>query len=210
MAASSPVERVRAVATTVAERSDLVLEDVTITPAGRRRVLRVIVDLPDDAVGGVGMDAVAVMAQQLSAALDADGAMGETPYVLEVSSPGIDRPLTARRHFARARGRRVRIALADGREVSGRLRDVDDAGLGLADGTRVGWEAVVRGRVEVEFSRSEGADAEVGDDGPGTDGIADPRTDEGADGEDDLGEHLDAGVEESDDRDGGSDDRREA
>ena len=45
------------------------------------------------------------------------------------SSPGIDRPLTARRHFARARGRRVRIALADGREVSGRLRDVDDAGL---------------------------------------------------------------------------------
>ncbi|MEJ2579502.1 MAG: hypothetical protein P8Z68_10505, partial [Kineosporiaceae bacterium] len=107
------VERVRAVAVPVVREVGLVLEEVTLTPVGRRRLLRVVVDLAADSAGGVGVDAVADASRALSAALDASGVMGEAPYVLEVTSPGADRPLTERRHWARARGRLVRVALAD-------------------------------------------------------------------------------------------------
>lgn len=180
MAASSPVDRVRAIATAVAEAAGLVLEDVTLTPAGRRRVLRAVVDLPE---GGVSMDAVAVVSQALSEALDREGVMGERPYVLEVTSPGVDRPLTARRHFARCRGRLVRVVLADGTSTTGRVAGAGESGLELADGRVLGWPTVVRGRVEVEFSHPQ-------DGGPDTTG-ADPDTvDEESLDEESLDEDL--------------------
>ncbi len=83
------------------------LESVKITAAGRRRLLRVYVD----ADGGVGLDEIALISRELSARLDATGAMGEAPYTLEVSSPGVDRPLTQPRHWRRAAGRLVRVPL---------------------------------------------------------------------------------------------------
>src|SRR3954447_12280392 len=105
----------------------LVVEDVAVQAAGRRRVVRVVVDLPDDALGGVPMDAVAAVSQVLSQRLDETGAMGGSAYVLEVSSPGVDRPLTQRRHWLRARGRLVRVALRDGGTHPGRLTEgIDD------------------------------------------------------------------------------------
>jgi len=125
---------------------------VTVTPAGRRRVLRVVVDLPDDATGGVPMEAVAAASQALSSALDTSSVMGGAPYVLEVSSPGIDRPLTEPRHWRRSIGRLVRTTLPDGRELAGRLIEVDDDGV-LIEATRVGWDELGKGRIEVEFSR---------------------------------------------------------
>ena len=74
------------------------LEDVLVTPAGKRRQVRVIVD----GDGGVSLDDVAVVSQRVSAALDDSAAMGSGPYVLEVTSPGVDRPLTQPRHWRRA------------------------------------------------------------------------------------------------------------
>src|SRR5512144_2766676 len=125
MAASSPVDGVRALAAPAVASAGLVLENVTITPAGRRRVLRVVVDLPEDAVGGVPMEAVAHASQALSEALDASDVMGGAPYVLEVSSPGADRPLTERRHWLRARGRLVHVLPVAGvsAEPLGRLTE---------------------------------------------------------------------------------------
>jgi ribosome maturation factor RimP len=84
------------------------LESVRITAVGRRRLLRVVVD----ADGGVSLDDITLVSRALSAELDATGAMGETPYTLEVSSPGVDRPLTEPRHWRRATGRLVRVPLA--------------------------------------------------------------------------------------------------
>src|SRR5215470_3186459 len=78
--ASWRVDGVRALAQPIAARAGLVVEDVTVTPAGRRRVLRLVVDLPEDRLGGVPLDAVAVVSQELSAALDAADAMGASPY----------------------------------------------------------------------------------------------------------------------------------
>ena len=84
------------------------LESVRVSPAGRRRLLRLVVD----ADGGVGLDAIAEVSREVSARLDASGVMGEVPYTLEVSSPGVDRPLTEPRHWRRAQGRLVSAPLA--------------------------------------------------------------------------------------------------
>ena len=81
------------------------LESVRVGSAGRRRLLRVVVD----ADGGVALDDIALISRDLSARLDETGAMGETAYTLEVSSPGVDRPLTQPRHWRRAVGRLVRV-----------------------------------------------------------------------------------------------------
>jgi ribosome maturation factor RimP len=101
------------------------------------------------------MDAVAAASQQVSAALDESDVMGAQPYVLEVSSPGVDRPLTERRHWLRARRRMVLVALADGTRSHGRLTGVDDDGITI-DEHSLTWAQVTSGRVQVEFADSAG------------------------------------------------------
>jgi ribosome maturation factor RimP len=138
--------------TPVVSERGLDLEDVAVTPAGKRRLLRVVVDQD----GGVGLDTVAEVSTAVSAVLDETDAMGGTPYVLEVTSPGVDRPLTAPRHWRRNRTRLVRVATAEGTALEGRLVEVDDEGIGVeSDGglTRLAWERVSSGRVQVEFNR---------------------------------------------------------
>ncbi|MER5648397.1 MULTISPECIES: ribosome maturation factor RimP [unclassified Streptosporangium] len=142
------------------------LEDVTVTPAGKRRLLRVVVDRD----GGVSLDDVAEVSHAVSATLDADEAMGATPYVLEVSSPGVDRPLTEPRHWRRAVKRLVKADLRDGSAVEGRIVATDETGVELdVDGAprRIDYEDLTRGRVQVEFRRLDDAedDGEDGDEG---------------------------------------------
>jgi ribosome maturation factor RimP len=171
--ASSQADAVRALAMPIVTQAGLVLEEVRITPAGKRRVLRVTVDLPPAQSGGVPMDAVARTSQALSAALDGSDVMGGLPYVLEVSSPGADRPLTERRHWSRARGRLVLVRPHSGGEVTGRLAEVDDDGIALAEGGRFGWAQLASGRVVLEFDRPGG----LGPDGPEIDPEIDPDDD---------------------------------
>jgi len=92
----------------VVRAAGLDLESVRVGSAGRRRLLRVVVD----ADGGVDLDNIALVSREASARLDDTGAMGETPYTLEVSSPGVDRPLTQPRHWRRAVGRLVRVPVS--------------------------------------------------------------------------------------------------
>lgn len=134
------------------------LEDVSVTSAGRRSLVRVTVD----ADGGIDLDAVAAVSRLVSDALDADTQNPGSPralggaYVLEVSSPGVDRPLTEPRHWRRAAGRLVKVDVA-GRSVTGRIAGVDDAGVTLeleGGGTRAAAFAELgRGKVQVEFNR---------------------------------------------------------
>lgn len=157
MTATSVVDAVRQLVEPAVAASGLVLESVEVTPAGRRRVVRVTVDLPQDQLGGVSSDAIAAASQAVSRTLDDSDVLGSAPYVLEVSSPGIDRPLTERRHWLRARRRTVTVTLTDGRQAEGRLTEVDDDGI-VVGGARHAWEAVVRGRMQVDFSRLEDDD----------------------------------------------------
>ncbi|CAM3677854.1 ribosome maturation factor RimP [Nocardiopsis rhodophaea] len=134
------------------------LEDVEVTPAGKRRLLRVVVDSDD----GVDLDSVGAITQDITATLDASDVMGKAPYVLEVTSPGVDRPLAQPRHWRRARGRLVQARLAEGGEVQGRVIDADESGVTLdveGQSHQYGYADLVRGKVQVEFRRAADADA---------------------------------------------------
>ena len=148
----------------VVQDAGLFLEDVTVSRAGARSVVRVVLDLPEDAQGSLDLDTVAEVSRPISTALDAVEAL-HGAYTLEVSTPGTDRPLTEPRHFKRARGRVVHLALADGGTVEGRLRAVDDAlhldvpgKRGAVDERSVPLADVVRGQVQVELKRALAAD----------------------------------------------------
>jgi ribosome maturation factor RimP len=132
------------------------LEGIEISPAGRRRVLRVVVDRD----GGVDLDAVAEVSRAVAAVLDTDELMGADPYVLEVTSPGVDRPLTQPRHWRRAAGRTVRAAVRGATPVTGRVLVADAEGVDLDTGgpapTRLAYAAIAGARVQVEFSSRTG------------------------------------------------------
>lgn len=138
------------------------LEEVAVQRAGSRRLLRVVVD----GDGGITLDDVAEVSQAVSAALDATGQMGEHAYDLEVTSPGVSRPLTEPRHWRRATGRLVRAELAAGGEVTGRVVAADEQGVTLelpgnkpgrpGQARRLGYSELGKGRVQVEFNRPGG------------------------------------------------------
>ena len=126
------------------------LESVRVTAAGRRRLLRVVVDSDR----GVSLDDAAAISRELSTALDTVAVMGDFPYTLEVSSPGVDRPLTDQRHWRRAVGRLVQVTAADAGPISGRVLAADADGVTLdvaGDHRRFGYAALGAGAIQVEF-----------------------------------------------------------
>lgn len=138
----------------VTTKAGLDLEDVTVARAGKRQLLRIVVDRD----GGVTLDETSELSRTLSEALDATDAMGSSPYTLEVTSPGIDRPLTEPRHWRRATGRLVRVLPREGSEFTGRVTSADDSEVTVdIDGTSrtFGYGELRRGQVQVEFRRSE-------------------------------------------------------
>lgn len=175
-------DRVVAAVQPAVTSSGLVLEEVELARAGARTVVRVVVDLPDDAVGAVSSDQLAAVSRAVSAAMDSvDGVLGDRPYVLEVGSPGVSRPLTERRHWSRARTRLVAVPVA-GEAVTGRVTTVDDDGVVLdVDGQplRAAWDQLGTGRVQVEFGRPTAQDAD--EDDSGADDAADDELDEDED-----------------------------
>ena len=148
------------------------LEGIELTPAGRRRVLRVAVDRD----GGVTLDDVAEATKEVSRLLDDSDVMGQQPYVLEVSSPGTDRPLTHPRHWRRNTGRLVAVTTTDGTARTGRVLEAreDDVVLDV-DGDRLelALADVAKARVQVELNRSggtpDGADDLADEAGPDPD-----------------------------------------
>lgn len=131
---------------------DLDVEAVEITPAGKRRILRVAVDKD----GGVTLDDVATATREVSAVLDESDVMGEMPYTLEVTSRGVDRPLTLARHWRRNTDRLVKVSLADGEELTGRIVGCDDTSAQLdvsGDRREVAYADVSKALVQIEFNR---------------------------------------------------------
>jgi len=162
----------------VVEAAGYDLEELVVTPAGRRSIVRVVVDRD----AGVTLDDVAEVSRAVSTALDEhDGGFGSAPYVLEVTSPGVDRPLTEPRHWRRNTGRLVTVAVGpagSGEQVTARVLEVDGDGVTLAVEAKgkpgakkrpptrrqVPWQELGTGRVQVEFGRHEpGADGEPQD-----------------------------------------------
>lgn len=167
-AGGAKAEAVRRVVTPAVDAAALYLEDVVVTQAGAKSVVRVTVDLPEDARGSLDSDTLGDVSRAISAALDADDVVPGA-YTLEISTPGTSRPLTELRHFRRARGRLVVLRLRAGGTTSGRLVEVeagtgdDDATLVLEDGTRLPVADVRQGKIEVELKRLDEAPADETD-----------------------------------------------
>ncbi|TXS57178.1 ribosome maturation factor RimP [Streptomyces sp. t39] len=159
-------ERLRGLLEPLVSAADLDLEEIEVSRAGRRRTLRIIVDSDD----GVELDACADLSRAISQKLDETDAMGEDEYVLEVTSPGADRPLTQHRHYVRAAGRLVRLQLHEGGELVARILTVDDEGLDLEvpgvkgrkpTARRVAFDEIAKARVEIEFNRKDKKEEEA-------------------------------------------------
>ena len=135
------------------------LESVRMTVAGRRRLLRVVVDSDR----GVSLDDAALVSHEVSATLDATNVLGDVPYTLEVSSPGVDRPLTEPRHWRRAAGRLVKVKAEAEGTVQGRVLAADSDGVTLdVNGARrkFVYGDLGAGAVQVEFGRLPDAELE--------------------------------------------------
>ncbi|MGK5631352.1 ribosome maturation factor RimP [Streptomyces sp. URMC 123] len=155
-------ERLRGLLEPLVAARDLDLEEIEVTPAGKRRVLRIVVDSD----GGVQLDECAEVSRVVSEALDESDVMGGAPYVLEVTSPGADRPLTEPRHYRRATGRLIKASLVEGGELIARIVSVDDDGLELEvpgvkgrkpTARRIAFAEIAKARVEIEFNRKAAA-----------------------------------------------------
>ena len=148
-------DRLAEVLTEPLAAAGLDVEAIEITPAGKRRMLRVAVDKD----GGVTMDDIAEATKEVSRVLDGSDVMGEQPYTLEVTSPGTDRPLTLPRHWRRNEGRLVKVAARDGAGVTGRILRSDDQSATLdVDGQEqtVAYADVAKARIQIEFNKKEG------------------------------------------------------
>ena len=141
-------ERVHSALEPVVAAAGFDLEDVAVTAAGRRSVIRVIVDRD----GGVDMDAIAAVSRVVSDTLDSTNVTGDGAYTLEVTSPGVGRPLTEPRHWRRAAGRLVVAG-----DVRGRVVAADDESVTLlVDGAErvIPYADLAAGHVQIEFDRA--------------------------------------------------------
>jgi ribosome maturation factor RimP len=158
------------------------LESVRVTVAGKRRLLRIVVDSDH----GVSLDDAADVSREISAVLDAGNGLGDVPYTLEVSSPGVDRPLTEPRHWRRAAGRLVKVKVTGQGAVEGRVlaADADGVTLDLA-GTerRLGYGELGAGSVQIEFGRIPDAELDEFADPELDDTVLEDDTDLGAGGD---------------------------
>ena len=122
------------------------LEDVTITSAGRRSMLTVIVDGDTH----LSLDQVTSATKAIGEIVESIQSLGETPFTLEVTSPGLDRPLTKVRHWQKNINRLVKVVLLDGSEIKGRIKDVNEVSA-IVDEKNINYSDVKRATLEVEF-----------------------------------------------------------
>lgn len=145
-------DRLAAVLAAPVQALGLDLEAVDLSKAGKRSVLRVAVDKD----GGVDMDDIAGATKAVSAVLDDSDLMGQNAFTLEVTSPGVDRPLTLPRHWRRNLTRLVQVQLIEGEPVLGRIVATDETGATLdVGGTEqtIAYDAVAKAKIQIEFKR---------------------------------------------------------
>jgi ribosome maturation factor RimP len=135
------------------------LEDVNLVSPGQHRIVTVIVD----GASALNLDQVTVASKLVSELLDDAPFMGETPFTLEVTSPGIDRPLTLPRHFAKNIDRLLKVTKTDGEVITGRIHSNTESDVTLTVTEKkdvkevtIALVEIKRAQVEIEFNRKDG------------------------------------------------------
>ena len=139
-------EDISAAITPALEALGFYLEDVTITSAGRRSMLTIIVDGDTH----LSLDQVTSATKAIGEIVESIQSLGETPFTLEVTSPGLDRPLTKVRHWQKNINRLVKVVMQDGSEVKGRINEVNQASSVVGE-KKVNYSDIKRATLEVEF-----------------------------------------------------------
>lgn len=141
-------EQVLAVITPAIESLGFYVEDITITTAGKRSMLTVIVDGDTH----LSLDQVTVATKAISEIVENLPTLGNNPFTLEVTSPGLDRPLTKPRHWRKNQDRLIKIVLTDGKEIKGRIKDSSETSVTVDDQT-INFADIKRATLEVEFKK---------------------------------------------------------
>jgi ribosome maturation factor RimP len=141
-------EQVLAVITPAIELLGFYIEDITITSAGKRSMLTVIVDGDTH----LSLDQVTVATKAISEIVENLPTLGNNPFTLEVTSPGLDRPLTKPRHWRKNQDRLIKIVLNDGKEKMGRIKDSTESSV-TVDEQVINFADIKRATLEVEFKK---------------------------------------------------------
>lgn len=149
-------EQIESVVGPVLLQCGLDLDAIEIKPAGKRTVVRVVVDGDGPDGTGPALDDIAEATKAVSSALDTSDATGAGPYTLEVTSRGVSRPLLLPRHWRRNHDRLVKATLAEGGTVTGRIVDSDEQQVSLdVDGERreLAYSEIDNALVQIEMNR---------------------------------------------------------
>jgi ribosome maturation factor RimP len=149
------LEEIAVAITPAIEAAGCYLEEVTLTPAGKRKIMTVIVDGDTN----LSLDQVTAVSKEVSAIVEVLPALGDTPFTLEVTSPGVDRPLTHPRHWRKNHGRLITVTLEDGKVVKGRIGASTEVDVEI-DSLKIAYAAIKRALIEIEFKSLKATDSE--------------------------------------------------
>ena len=139
-------EEISAAIRPIIEASGNYLEELTITSAGKVKILTVIVDSDTH----LNLDQITAVTKEISEVIEALPELGESAFTLEVTSPGLDRPLTKPRHWRKNLDRLAKIIMTSGQEVQGRIGDATERTVLIGD-QKVSYEDIKRAVLEIEF-----------------------------------------------------------
>jgi ribosome maturation factor RimP len=142
-------EQVAAAITPAIESLGFYVEDIAITSAGKRSMLTVIVDGDTH----LSLDQVTVATKAISEIVENLPTLGNNPFTLEVTSPGLDRPLTKPRHWQKNKDRLIKIILNDGKEITGRIKDSTQSAV-TVDEQIINFADMKRATLEIEFKQA--------------------------------------------------------
>ena len=152
-------DQIAALVTPAVQAQGFFLEDVHLVSPGKHRIVTCIVD----GESALNLDQVTSISRVISELLDEAPFMGETPFTLEVTSPGVDRPLTKPRHFVKNHDRLLKVIKNNGDVVTGRITASSELDVTLLVETKkessevvVPYSDIKRATVEIEFNRKDG------------------------------------------------------
>ena len=139
-------EEISAAIRPIIEATGNYLEELSITSAGKVKILTVIIDSDTH----LNLDQVTAVTKEISEVIEALEELGDGAFTLEVTSPGLDRPLTKPRHWGKNLDRLVKIVMTSGQEITGRIGEATETTV-LVDSQKISYEDIKRAVLEVEF-----------------------------------------------------------
>jgi ribosome maturation factor RimP len=149
-AAAQPPGQLRGVLEPLVAAAGYELDQLDVKAAGRRHTVRIVVDSDE----GVDLDDIATLSRAVSEELDRNEHLVGDSYTLEVTSPGVDRPLTGPRHWRRAHLRQVAVRTEAGENLVGRVGEAGPEAVTLLVGDELRelrYADVAHAGVQVEF-----------------------------------------------------------